>query len=228
MSLIAKIVALAQAIGADIKTLAASKQDKLVSGQTIKTINGASVLGPGDVNTRSISGDQSAANFVLGDQTTNWAGTFGFANGNGPGVQMWGFSALGAGRLYFVTNTGVLQQSPAGVGYSNGAGGSATQPVSKSTGVTLNKPCGQITLHPAALAAGATVRFAVTNNLVSSSTADTVIVCGLWGAVDPSNYRIEIDKIGSNVFYVRVTNISAGALSEALVIGYALIKGAIA
>lgn len=41
-----------------IKTLLSAKQDKLVSGSNIKTINGASILGSGDV---SISGDASGS-----------------------------------------------------------------------------------------------------------------------------------------------------------------------
>ena len=49
MALDDNISALATAIGAEIKT----KQDKLVSSVNIKTINGASILGAGDI---SISG----------------------------------------------------------------------------------------------------------------------------------------------------------------------------
>lgn len=49
MALDDNISALATAIGAEIKT----KQDELVSGTNIKTINGASILGAGNI---SISG----------------------------------------------------------------------------------------------------------------------------------------------------------------------------
>lgn len=49
MALDDNIGALATAIGAEIKT----KQDELVSGTNIKTINGASILGAGNI---SISG----------------------------------------------------------------------------------------------------------------------------------------------------------------------------
>ena len=51
MSLASKITSLAQAIGADIKSLTAAlagKQDTLVSGTNIKKINGQSLLGAGD------------------------------------------------------------------------------------------------------------------------------------------------------------------------------------
>lgn len=49
MALDDNISALATAIGAEIKT----KQDELVSGTNIKTVNGASILGAGNI---SISG----------------------------------------------------------------------------------------------------------------------------------------------------------------------------
>jgi hypothetical protein len=52
MSLETRLTAMAQAVAADIKaiyTALAGKQDTLVSGTTIKTINGAPVLGSGDL-----------------------------------------------------------------------------------------------------------------------------------------------------------------------------------
>lgn len=49
MSLESRIAALAAAIGADIKALVQGKQDALVSGTNIKTINGASALGSGNI-----------------------------------------------------------------------------------------------------------------------------------------------------------------------------------
>ena len=49
MSLVAQIAALVQAVAADIKGLVTGKQDKLVSGSSIKTINGQPVLGAGDL-----------------------------------------------------------------------------------------------------------------------------------------------------------------------------------
>ena len=58
MTLDDNISALATAIGTEIKT----KQDELVSGVNIKTINGASILGAGDI---SISGGGSGVQNVF-------------------------------------------------------------------------------------------------------------------------------------------------------------------
>lgn len=50
MPLDTRLVALTQAIAADVKSLFQGKQDKLNSGESIKTINGESVLGGGNLN----------------------------------------------------------------------------------------------------------------------------------------------------------------------------------
>ena len=50
MTLSQRIVEALQAVGADIKALLTGKQDVLISGQNIKTINGQSLLGLGDLS----------------------------------------------------------------------------------------------------------------------------------------------------------------------------------
>ncbi len=64
MSLASKITSLAQAIGADIKSLTtalAGKQDTLVSGTNIKKINGQSLLGAGDLTIAGGGGASACA-----------------------------------------------------------------------------------------------------------------------------------------------------------------------
>lgn len=112
------------------------------------------------------------------------------------------------------------------LGYGAGAGGTVTQATDKATPVTLNKPTGQITMNAAALAAGATVTFQVNNSLIT--TADTVLLTCPFITVGPNNYRVEVSFSSNGSFNIRVTNISVGSLSEALVINFALIKGATA
>ena len=138
-------------------------------------------------------------------------------------------TALGAAKsgansdITSLTNLtgGALVTGAALLGYTTGSGGSVTQATSKTTAVTLNKPCGTITMHGAALAAGASVYFTVNNTLVD--VTDVVLLSGIWGF--SPNYRIEIYGMGGDGFHVRVTNISAGSLSEALAFNFAVIKG---
>lgn len=114
-----------------------------------------------------------------------------------------------------------LSSATGGLGYGTGAGGTVTQITSKATAVTLNKPCGQITMHNAALAAGASVTFSVSDSLVTSS--DLIL---LSSPAFGLSYRIENASVGTGIFYIRVTNITAGSLSEVLAINFAIIKGA--
>lgn len=122
-----------------------------------------------------------------------------------------------------VTIPGTLSLTGASstLGYGTGAGGTVTQATSKSTAVTLNKPSGQITMNNAALAAGASVTFSVSSTLVAS--ADTVLLSSPTFGL---SYRLECASVASGLFYVRVTNITGGSLSEAVVINFAIIKGA--
>lgn len=107
------------------------------------------------------------------------------------------------------------------IGYATGAGGAVTQATSKSTGVTLNKPCGQITMNAAGLAAAAEVSFVVTNNMVA--VGDCVVVNHGSGGTGGA-YAVHAHTIGAGSFRVMVGNMSAGSLSEAIVLNFAVIK----
>lgn len=108
-----------------------------------------------------------------------------------------------------------------GIGYATGAGGTVTQLTSKSTGVTLNTICGQITMHNAALAASTSVGFTVTNSAVA--TTDVIIVNIDSGATVDS-YITQVDTVSAGSFRIQLRNISAGSLSEAVVLNFAVIK----
>ena len=129
------------------------------------------------------------------------------------------FHTGGSERMRIDTSGNVLATSGA-LGYGAGAGGTVTQATSKSTSVTLNKPTGQITMNNAALEGGTFVSFDCNNSLLSA--ADGVLLT----ASTNGNYRVEVATVSSGVVHIRVTNITAGSLSEALVINFAIIKGA--
>lgn len=114
----------------------------------------------------------------------------------------------------------LIENAPVGIGYGPGAGGTVIQATSKSTSVTLNKPCGQITMHNASLAAGATVRFYLNNSLIGNT--DTVVV-NAWST---PYYSAQVCTSYFGVAYIELTNISAGSRSEAVTINFAVIKGA--
>lgn len=105
-------------------------------------------------------------------------------------------------------------------GYATGAGGTVTQATSKSTGVTLSKLTGQITMNAAALAAGAVVSFVLTNTTIA---ATDIVVTNHAGAGTLGPYLINA-RAASGSATIAVRNTSAASLSEAIVIGFAVIK----
>lgn len=124
-----------------------------------------------------------------------------------------------------VTCTEFLVTTPAGLGYGQGAGGTAIQPTSKSTAVPINKPCGQITMHPSPLAPGATVSFSITNAFIGLT--DALALSFVAPGINYTNYNVwHHVSAGSATIYVK--NISGVSLSEAVVIGFRVIKGATA
>lgn len=110
-----------------------------------------------------------------------------------------------------------------GIGYATGAGGAVTQITSKATGVTLNTVTGQITMNNAALGAGATVSFTVTN---SAHVATDLVTAHHSTGGTAGAYRVNVKGSGAaGSFILEVTNTTGGSLSEAPVINFALIKG---
>lgn len=65
--------------------------------------------------------------------------------------------------------TGAITSSGGGIGYVAGAGGTVTQITSRTTGVTLNELCGNITMFSAAQAANALVTFTLTNSFIAAT-----------------------------------------------------------
>ena len=108
-------------------------------------------------------------------------------------------------------------------GYVAGEGGTVTQATSKSTGVTLSKKCGQITMNAAALAADTTVSFTLTNTEI---VATDIIVLNHVSGGTAGSYLLNA-QAGSGSASINVRNITGGSLSEAIVIGFAIIKAVV-
>jgi hypothetical protein len=106
-------------------------------------------------------------------------------------------------------------------GYATGAGGAVTQITSASTGVTLSKPCGQITTVALTTAAAAEEAFTVTNTLVAAT--DVVVLSTTYaGAGTPIVY---CKKVAAGSFDIGITNVhAANAMDAVIVINFAVFK----
>jgi hypothetical protein len=109
------------------------------------------------------------------------------------------------------------------VGYIVGEGGTVAQSTNKSTAVTLNKKSGQITMNAAALAADTTVSFTLTNSTIAAT--DLLVLNHVSGGTAGS-YLLNAQAAAGSAS-INVRNITAGSLSEAIVIGFAVVKASI-
>jgi hypothetical protein len=96
-----------------------------------------------------------------------------------------------------------------------------TQLSSKSTGVTLNKSSGQITMDAASLATVTNVTFTLTNSLLSAK--DVIIVNVASANATAGAYNCWVSSMLAGSATITLRNITAGPLLEAVVINFAII-----
>jgi hypothetical protein len=181
----------------------------LVSGRVVYTTTGgletssASFLYDGNALT--------AGNFVPSSATVPTYGMY------LPITNAIGFTTASTERMRIDASGNVLVTGAGGLGYGTGSGGAVTQITSRTTGVTLNKTNGAITLFTATGALSATT-FTVTNSTVAAT--DVIHVC---------------QKSGTNLYSILVTAVAAGSFnitfyttggvaSDAPVFNFAVIK----
>ena len=107
------------------------------------------------------------------------------------------------------------------IGYSAAAQSTVTQLTSKSTGVTINASAGQITMDDATLNATTNVAFTMTNSKISAK--DVVIVNVAGGVASNVTYNCWVSGHATGTCDFVLRNISAGSLSEAVVLNFAII-----
>jgi hypothetical protein len=172
----------------------------------------APYVGAGGFNNNSILGDTAMVstageNLVIGANGSNAGFRF---NGTGNTITT-------IGNLHLIGSSQTL-------GYSTGAGGSVSQTGTKATGVTLNRPTGTITMTAATLNANTTVSFTLTNNVISAT--DIIVLQHTSGGANSASYNLNaFPAAGSAVISVR--NVTAGNLSEAIVIRFAVIESVV-
>lgn len=139
------------------------------------------------------------------------------------------FATAAATRMY-IDSTGqvVALQSlksthpTGGIGYMTGAGGTVTQATSKSTGVTINKVCGDVVTHDESMAAGAAVSFTVANSAVE--VGDAVYIKRKSGGTALC-YYVDIDSVSAGSFVVILQNIDGSSHAEAITLNFMVFKG---
>jgi TATA-box binding protein (TBP) (component of TFIID and TFIIIB) len=105
----------------------------------------------------------------------------------------------------------------------NATTSTVTQITNRSTGVTLNTTCGQITTDATSLAAAAEAKFVVTNDKVKAK--DVVVVCAASGQTADTSI-VNVVAVADGSFTLQLTNLNAStADTGAMVINF-LVLGA--
>jgi hypothetical protein len=145
-----------------------------------------------------------------------------FATAAGVGLNAFGAIPLGLQtnsieRLRVDANGNILNVSSGGLGYGTGSGGTIAQAGSRTTGVTLNKTNGSITLFNAPNST-AYRTFTVTNSTVA---ATDVILLSQRSGVD--RQQLLVTFVGAGSFDIAHATVS-GTTTEAPIINFAVIK----
>lgn len=178
----------------------------------------------GDVNL-----DDGVAGFITTLQTVtptanrtislpNATGTVGLVAGASSTVT-YNLAGAQAGDANFTWDATTGLRLGRAFGYGSG-GGTVTQATNKSTGVTLNTLCGRITMNGAQLDAATAVSFTLTNSQIAAT--DLIVINHVSGGTTGSYMFGARAAAGSATITVR--NVTAGNLSEAVVLAFAVIK----
>lgn len=191
---------------------------------TSGTIIGITDLAVADGGTGASTAAAARTNLGLGSIATQDSDAVSITGGSISNVTMTG-SFTGATLIEVDT----LQVSTS-FGYAGtGTGGTITQLTSRTTGVTLNKICGDITLVSASISGLSSERFTLTNSTIGAT--DIVQVCLVGGAVagtgpTTSTYDVGVLRVAAGACDIVVHNTNNSAsTTEPLVIRFMVIKG---
>lgn len=138
----------------------------------------------------------------------------------GGGTIRFGAAANGltASEIARIASTGLtVTANTAGLGYGTGSGGAVTQATSRTTGVTLDKTNGAITLVSAAGSA-TWQSFTVTNSTVAAT--DVVVLSQRSGT---DLYMLEVTAVAAGSFRISFAT-TGGTTTEQPVFNFAVIK----
>ena len=124
----------------------------------------------------------------------------------------------------FIAISGDVSVSSTGtIGYSGTAGGFVIQSGAvKTQSVTLDNPTGQIQTNAGTVNAGATVSIPFSNSKI---TAKDLLVLNHVSGGTVGSYLLNAHTFASGSCQISVTNVTAGGLSEAITISFAIIRG---
>lgn len=109
------------------------------------------------------------------------------------------------------------------IGYTTGSGGTVTQLTSRTTGVTLNAPSGQITLVSGSVAGLSSQEFTLTNSYIA---ATDVVLVSFGSGLTAATYDVTVTETSAGSCKISLHNVNNSATpTDTPVINFAVFKG---
>lgn len=109
------------------------------------------------------------------------------------------------------------------VGYTAGNGGTVTQSGSRTAGVTLNAPSGQITLVSGSISGHGSQEFTLTNSYIA---ATDVVLVSFGSGLTSAQYDVTVTATSAGSCKIAIHNVNNSATpTDTPVINFAVIKG---
>jgi len=213
-----------------------------LNGNTISTLNvdGDLVLAPNgsgavsianaDITGGSISGVAFSGTFT---GITSITSTAFYTDDAAAGLTLTGNGLLADGTDTNIDvditpkGTGALQSTnvrvTSSLGFGAGNGGTVTQITSRTTGVTLNAPCGQITLVAGSISGLSSQEFTLTNSYIA---ATDVVLVSFASGLTAATYDVTVTETSAGSCKISVHNVNNSATpTDTPVINFIVIKG---
>ena len=104
-------------------------------------------------------------------------------------------------------------------------GGTVTQITNKATGFTLSTTTGVVTMNNSSRGEGVEAVSAWTNTTIEA-TSTVIVNHAASGAGNAEDYLITVGEIGAGAAEITVSNLSSGALTDAIAFNFVVIGGA--